>query len=163
MYEVKLSVVKDDLRILNDFLSKNRKIFKEFTEVEEREKGLIWQPSGIIQQAYVSKLFGFFAGSTYNCQERIYGFVMSPEFARRWNELPSIFRIKTICHEFYHQYYQIRIMGSFKYFISYYFWFLIRPKVWLRSNYYYKYSHIYESVKCNGAFITDEALENYLT
>ncbi len=162
MQEIELIVSDEDILLINEFLKRQDKVFKEFERVVKSGLALIWEPIHIIQRGYVSHIFSFFAGSTYSCQERSYGFVMSNGFAARWRELSPYDRARTICHEFYHQYYQGR--GSqVLYFISYYIWFVVRPWTWWNSKYYYKYHHPFEAANKGGAFIVDELFEKYLT
>ena len=161
MQQIDLTKHQEDIILLNKVLKKAPFLFPAFKKIKCQDKNLVWQPLGIIQKAFISSLFGLVAGNTYTCQERRYGFVLSPDYAHKWHSLTSKERVITICHEFYHQFYQIMRIGNL-YWIYYYSWFVIRPWTWVKINYHYRFSHPYEAVKHNGAFLINQILSEYL-
>jgi hypothetical protein len=162
LQEIELIVTDEDVFLINEFLKRQDRVFREFKEVKKSGLALIWEPIHVFQRGYVSRVFSIFAGKSYTCQERRYGFVMSKRFASRWKDLNPNDRARTICHEFYHQYYQGQ--GSqVLYFLSYYIWFAIRPWTWMNTKHYYKFCHPFEAAGHEGAFIVDDLFEKYLT
>lgn len=78
------------------------------------ESGL---PNMLVQSARPSLWFNIISlnGRLFNAQERDWGFVATPRFARDHRENRAI----TIVHEFWHQYTQIRNCGVLRYWLAY--------------------------------------------